>query len=80
MPLKLNVISTSKTLFEGNVDYCEIPAEYGLIGVLPGHINFLSFINSGAIKYKKGAEENTIEVGSGFVEINNDNINVLVGS
>ena len=80
MPLKLKVVSTSKILFEDNVDYCEIPAEYGTEGILPGHINFFSFINAGVIKYEKGEKENTMGIGGGFVEVNSDNINVVVES
>ncbi len=80
MPVKLKIISASKILFEDNVDYCEIPGEYGTEGILPGHINFLSFINAGVIKYKKGEKENTIGIEAGFAEINSDNVNVLIES
>lgn len=78
MSLNLKVVSIKRVLFKGTVDYCEIPAKCGIEGILPGHINFLSSTNSGVIKYKIGESLNEFKVEEGFVEVSNDNINVLV--
>jgi F0F1-type ATP synthase epsilon subunit len=79
MPLKLKVVTTKKILIESNdVDYCEIPAKCGIEGILPGHINFISFLNEGKIKYKIKDEHNEIDAKEGFVEFSDNTISILL--
>ncbi len=79
MPLKLKVVNTKKILIESNdVDYCEIPAKCGIEGILPGHINFISFLNEGKIKYKIKDEHNEIDAKEGFVEFSDNTISILL--
>ena len=79
MPLKLKIVNTKKILFfNDEVDYCEIPAKCGIEGILPGHINFISFLKEGKIKYKTQDSQNEIEVKEGFVELSDNVISILL--
>lgn len=78
MPLKLKIVNTKKILFDDEVDYCEIPAKCGIEGILPGHINFISFLKNGKIKYKIQDSQNEIEVKEGFVELSDNVISILL--
>ncbi len=81
MLLNLRVVDKKGTVFEGETDFCEIPTEAGIEGVMPKHVNFIANLASGKIKYKIGEKENEIEAaGGGFVEVSGDNLNILLNS
>jgi F-type H+-transporting ATPase subunit epsilon len=56
------------------------PREDGKFGVLPGHIRFLSAIVPGELHYTNGSKTEYMAVSSGFAEVNNDIVSVLVDS
>ncbi|HEC24529.1 MAG TPA: hypothetical protein ENI54_00715 [bacterium] len=79
--IRIKVVDKKGLVFEGFADFCEIPTEAGIEGVLPGHINFISNLIEGKIRYKTGETVNEIDiVGGGFVEISGDCINVMINS
>ena len=81
MPLKLKIVNKKILIFEGEADFCEIPTEAGIEGVMPKHVNFIANLVSGKIKYKIGEKESKIDAaGGGFVEISGDNLNILLNS
>ncbi len=74
----LKIVSPKEVIFDGSVDYCELPAKSGIEGVLPEHINFISNVGKGVVKYKIGEITNEISINEGFVEISDNFINILV--
>ena len=81
MPFKLKIVNKKGLIFEGEVDFCEIPNGAGIEGIMPKHVNFIADIVMGKIKYKIGEKENEIDVASGgFVEVSGDNLNILFNS
>ncbi len=81
MPLKLKIVSKNKLVFEGEADFCEIPTEAGIEGILPKHINFISNLAEGQIKYRLGEKSGEIDItGGGFVEVSSDNVNIMINS
>lgn len=78
MPLELTIVSPGGVILREKVDFCEVPAESGIEGILPGHINFISNIKNGVLKYKKGGAVSEIPLGNGFVESSNDLVNILI--
>ncbi|MHB1545397.1 MAG: hypothetical protein ACYCSB_07715 [bacterium] len=81
MPLKLKVVNKKGLIFDGEVDFCEIPTEAGIEGVMPKHVNFIANLTLGKIKYKIDRKENEIDAASGgFVEVSGDNVNILLNS
>ena len=81
MLLNLRVVDKKGTVFEGETDFCEIPTEAGIEGIMPKHINFIANLAPGKIKYKKGEKLNEIDAaGGGFVEASGGGINILLNS
>ena len=79
--LRLKIVNKNGLIFEGDAGFCEIPADAGIEGVMPGHVNFISNLAPGVIKYKIGETYNEITVSEGgFAEIGNDNVNILLDS
>ncbi|MHB8232546.1 MAG: hypothetical protein ACYDDB_06570 [bacterium] len=81
MPLKLKIANKKGLVFDGQVDFCEIPTEAGIEGVMPEHINFISNLAQGKVRYKIGGTVDEINAsGAGFIEISDNNINILLNS
>ena len=79
--LKLKIADKKKLIFEGETDFCEIPAQSGIEGIMPKHVNFISYLSTGSIKYKIDGTIKEIEVLSGgLAEVSNDNVNILLDS
>ncbi len=79
--LKLKIADKKKLIFEGETDFCELPAQSGIEGVMPKHVNFISYLAAGSIKYKIDGTIKEIEVlKGGLAEVSNDNVNILLDS
>ena len=75
--LRLEVITPGGVVFRDDVDYVEVPALFGYIGILPGHAPLLYQIRSGQLQYRQGDEEHFLAVHWGFLEVLDDTVTVL---
>ena len=55
-----------------------LPAEAGTLGIMKGHVPLLASLKKGRIRVKQGREEKAFEIESGFVEVNEKGVTVLV--
>jgi F-type H+-transporting ATPase subunit epsilon len=78
--LFLEVVTPAKVLTSQEVDMVIAPGAEGEFGVLPGHINFLSGIVPGELRYDDGGKRERMCVSSGFAEVSADKVSVLVDS
>jgi F-type H+-transporting ATPase subunit epsilon len=76
--LHLEVVTPEKVVVSREVDIVVAPGAEGEFGVLPGHIFFLSGIVPGELRYGVGSESVSLAVTSGFAEVSNDKVSVLV--
>lgn len=77
--MKIKVISSSTILFESS-DVAEVyaPATIGIIGILPGHDNYLSTLEIGTLKIKeKNGREEKIVLNGGLIQVQDDEVTVL---
>lgn len=67
--ITLNILSTEKELFYGEVSSVTLPGKLGLFTILPHHAPLLSSLVSGNIVYiKDNGEETSIPIKGGLVE------------
>ena len=78
--VNLEVVTPSGTVAEVEADVVVAPGIEGEFGVLPGHINFLSGIEPGELRYRNGEKTEYMAVTSGFAEVSNDKVSILVDS
>lgn len=76
--LFLEVVTPEDALISQEVDMVTAPGTEGEFGVLPGHVLFLSGIVPGELRYTDGSERGSLFVTSGFAEVSNDRVSVLV--
>ena len=78
--LHLEIVTPEKVLESREVDTLIAPGTEGEFGILPGHINFLSGIVPGELRYNDGSKWVYICVTSGFAEVSGDRVSILVDS
>ena len=79
--LTLNLITPEKQLISDlEVDMVILPAAFGEMGILPGHIQTIVQLGMGSLRYKKDGKEEEFAALGGFVEVLNDVVNVFAES
>lgn len=78
--LYLEIVTPEKVLESREVDTVIAPGTEGEFGILPGHINFLSGIVPGELRYHDGSKWEYICVTTGFAEVSGDRVSILVDS
>ena len=77
MPIRCEIVSQDKTVFEGDVDIVILPGSAGEMGILPHHAPLLTTLKYGIIKVRKGGEEEVFTVAGGVAEVQPDIVTVL---
>jgi len=78
--LFLEIITPQKVLASQEVDTVIAPGIEGEFGILPGHVNFLSGIIPGELRYYDGNKWEHMSVTNGFAEVSDDKMSILVDS
>jgi F-type H+-transporting ATPase subunit epsilon len=76
--LHLEVVTPERVMVRQEVDIVVAPGSLGEFGVLQGHVPFLTGILPGAVRYTSGGQRETLAVTSGFAEVSNNRVSVLV--
>ena len=77
MPMRLEILTAERILFEGEVDAVVVPGADGEIGVLPKHAALMTVLQPGGLRYRTGDSEERFVVTGGFVEVRGDRVSVL---
>jgi F-type H+-transporting ATPase subunit epsilon len=77
MPIRCEIVSQDRMVFEGDADTVIIPGILGEMGVLPNHAPLLSTMGFGVIRVRSGDREDVFTVAGGLVEVQPDVITVL---
>ncbi len=76
--LHLSVVSPEKTWFDGEVEMVTLPGIKGAFSILPRHAPIVSALKAGLLSYRMADGEHTLNILSGFVEVNNDKVTVCI--
>ena len=77
MPIRCEIVSQDRLVFQGDADMVVLPGTLGQMGILPGHAPLLSTLTLGVIRVKLGAEEEVFTVTGGFVEVQPDLVSIM---
>lgn len=78
--LYLEVVTPEKVMASQEVDMVMAPGTEGEFGILPEHIHFLSGIVPGELRFDDGNKKEYMAVTSGFAEVSNNRVSILVDS
>ena len=77
--LKVDVVNAEKTVFSGDAKFVALPGVEGELGVLPGHVPFITQIKPGFVRVTlpESDEVRRIFVAGGILEVQPGNVTVL---
>ena len=76
-PMRLDILTAERSLFEGEVDAVTAPGVEGELGVLPHHAALMTALQPGELRYRSGNEETQLAVTGGFMEVTANRVVVL---
>jgi F-type H+-transporting ATPase subunit epsilon len=76
--LRLEIVTPEKRVLDAEVDSVTVPTASGEASILPAHAPLVSALKPGVLAYSVKGSTDRIAVSSGFVEVNNDKVAVLV--
>ena len=78
----LAILTPDRTVFEGEVEYVQVPGSEGYLGVLAHHAALVTMLaEHGTLTLRKpGGSEEHIAVSGGFFEVSNNKATVLADS
>jgi F-type H+-transporting ATPase subunit epsilon len=77
MPIRCEIVSQDRLVYEGDADVVVIPGEGGQMGILPNHAPLLSTLRFGILTVRYQGEEEHFTVAGGVVEVQPDIITIL---
>ena len=76
--LNLEIITPEQTVVREEVDMVEAKGANGEFGILPGHTQFLTTLEIGEIRYMKEGVTTHLSSSSGFAEVVEDKVVMLL--
>ena len=77
----LSILTPEKTVFEGPVEYVEVPGAEGYLGVLANHAPLVTSLATGTITLRHASGTTELwSVSGGFFEVSSNQATVLADS
>ncbi|MFZ0548897.1 MAG: F0F1 ATP synthase subunit epsilon [Candidatus Promineifilaceae bacterium] len=80
MPIRCEILTQERQLFDNNVDIVVLPGIEGMMGILPHHSPLLTVLGFGEVVVRSEGEEEFFAIGGGFAEVQPDHVIVLADS
>jgi F-type H+-transporting ATPase subunit epsilon len=77
MPIRCEIVSQDRVVYQGDVDMVIIPGTGGEMGILPHHAPVLTTLKYGVVKVRRAGSEQVFAVAGGVAEVQPDLITVL---
>jgi F-type H+-transporting ATPase subunit epsilon len=80
MPIRCEIVSQDRLVFEGDVDIVVAPGEGGEMGILPNHAPLLTTLKIGILKIRSQNVEQDFTIGGGIMEVQPNIVTILADS
>jgi F-type H+-transporting ATPase subunit epsilon len=80
MPIRCEIVSQDRMVFQGDADIVVLPGTEGEMGILPNHAPLLTTLKIGIIKVRSEGKEEIFTVAGGVAEVQPDIVTVLADS
>ncbi len=77
MPIRCEIVSQDRLVFEGDVDIVIAPGEAGEMGILPNHAPLLTTLKYGILKVRVQDRETDFTIAGGIMEVQPHIVTVL---
>ena len=75
--LKLEIVTPAAQIFSGEVEFVQIPAAEGEMGIFPQHEALVTELNAGTLSYRQTGQTQSLAIGQGFAEITGTGVVIL---
>ena len=80
MPIRVEIVSQDRMVYQGDADIVILPGSDGEMGVLPNHAPLLSTLKYGICKVRSQGDEEIFAISGGIVEVQPDLVTVLANA
>lgn len=77
MPIRCEIVSQDRMVFEGDADIIVVPGVNGEMGILPHHAPLLSNLGFGILRVRCQGEEEVFAISGGVIEVQPTLVTVL---
>ncbi len=77
MPIRCEIVSQDRVVYQGDVEIVVLPGAEGTMGILPHHAPLLTVLQYGIITVRTQKEEEHFTVAGGIAEVQPDQVTVL---
>jgi F-type H+-transporting ATPase subunit epsilon len=77
MPIRCEIVSQDRPVFEGDVDIVVAPGVDGEMGILPHHAPLLTTLKPGVMRVRTAGREEVFAISGGVMEVRPDIVTVL---
>jgi len=77
MPIRCEIVSQDRPVFEGDVDIVVAPGTDGEMGILPHHAPLLTTLKPGVLRVRTSGREESFAISGGVMEVRPDIVTVL---
>ncbi|MEW6269059.1 MAG: F0F1 ATP synthase subunit epsilon [Thermodesulfobacteriota bacterium] len=75
--MRLLLVTTERLLLDTEVEEVYAPGVLGEFGVLPQHVNFLTALGTGELRFRKNGVDRYVALSGGILEVLDDVVTVL---
>lgn len=75
--LKLSIVTPERPFLEIDALSVQLPGTMGDMEILPGHASLLAELKAGILSYNHNNDIKRVMIAEGFLEVNQDQVNVL---
>jgi F-type H+-transporting ATPase subunit epsilon len=80
LSVRLRVITPEQVVYDGPVDWAQIPLEDGLLGVWPEHAPLVACTGSGELEFSIAGVVQRLHIGAGVLRIDGSHCVVMYGA
>lgn len=80
MPLRCQIVTQERKVYDDEVEIVIAPGAEGEMGVLPKHAPLITTLGYGEVRVRKGGQEASVAVGGGVLQVSHDRVVILADS
>jgi F-type H+-transporting ATPase subunit epsilon len=80
MPIRVEIVSEDRMVYEGDADIVVLPGVNGEMGILPNHAPLISTLGFGILKVRSKGVEEVFAISGGLVEVQPTIVTVLASA
>ena len=75
--MRVSVISSERSVFDGEAESVVAPAYDGLVGILPQHAPFMTLLGEGIVNISQPAGDTRLRVAGGFLQVASNVVRIV---